>query len=532
MTDVQARREHHEYLIIGAGPSGLQMAYFLKKNGRDHLVLEAADEAGSFFRKFPRHRKLISINKVSTGFDDPEVNLRWDWNSLLDGGDVVFPQFSRKYFPSADTMVEYLNAFAEHHELAIRYGTRVTRVSRREGGGFVVATGSGVTFTCDRLLVATGVSRERIPDFPGVELAETYGEVSIEPEDFRDQRVLIVGKGNSGFETADNLVETTAAIHMASPEPIRLAWKTHFVGHLRAVNNNLLDTYQLKSQNTILDCDIDSVTKRDDGMLNVRILYTHADGQVLDIPVHRVILCAGFRFDPSIFDDDCSPELAIWDKFPALTAEWESVNVPELYVLGTLMQSRDYHRSFSSFIHGFRYNVAALASMFERKYHGGEWPSRPVADDPGALLDVVVDRVHSSSALFQQPEYFCDVIALSEDGEHRCSTGVPIDYVREGYLDDVDHFYALTMEYGHEEHADPFNIPRIPERGELSAFIHPVIRRYRNGEMVAEYHVPEDLENDWHQAMYLDPLLEFFESDLGTAGVAGESVGRRATRTG
>ena len=48
-------------------------------------------------------------------------------------------------------------------------------------------------------------------------------------------------------------METTTHIHVAGPGPIRMAWRTHYVGHLRAVNNNFLDTYQLKSANAILD---------------------------------------------------------------------------------------------------------------------------------------------------------------------------------------------------------------------------------------------------------------------------------------
>jgi hypothetical protein len=44
-------------------------------------------------------------------------------------------------------------------------------------------------------------------------------------------------------------METAAVIHVAGPHSIRMAWRTHYVGHLRAVNNNFLDTYQLKSQN-------------------------------------------------------------------------------------------------------------------------------------------------------------------------------------------------------------------------------------------------------------------------------------------
>ena len=61
---------HFEYLILGAGAAGLQMAYCLEQAGRNYLVLEAGDGPGTFFKQYPRHRKLISINKVHTGFDE------------------------------------------------------------------------------------------------------------------------------------------------------------------------------------------------------------------------------------------------------------------------------------------------------------------------------------------------------------------------------------------------------------------------------------------------------------------------------
>ena len=88
-----------EYLIIGAGPAGLQMGYYLEKANRNYLILEAGETPGTSFNKFPRHGKLISINKVYTGYDDPEINLRWDWNSLLsDSEEMLFKHYSKRYF--------------------------------------------------------------------------------------------------------------------------------------------------------------------------------------------------------------------------------------------------------------------------------------------------------------------------------------------------------------------------------------------------------------------------------------------------
>jgi choline dehydrogenase-like flavoprotein len=54
--------EKRDYCIIGGGPGGLQMARLLQQAGRDYAVFEKGRVA-EFFRTFPRHRRLISINK-------------------------------------------------------------------------------------------------------------------------------------------------------------------------------------------------------------------------------------------------------------------------------------------------------------------------------------------------------------------------------------------------------------------------------------------------------------------------------------
>jgi hypothetical protein len=63
-----------EYVVIGAGPVGPQVGYFLQRAGREYLVLGG-------------------------GLRDPGRNLRYDWGSLLsnDGEKPKFTTYTGKY---------------------------------------------------------------------------------------------------------------------------------------------------------------------------------------------------------------------------------------------------------------------------------------------------------------------------------------------------------------------------------------------------------------------------------------------------
>lgn len=503
-----------DYLILGAGPAGLQLAYFLEKAGRSYLVLERGPCAGHFFKKFPRHRQLISINKVHTGYDDHEINMRWDWNSLIcDSEELRFKNYTHDYFPDADCMVDYLGDFASHYDLNIRYNTEIAKVSK--AGSFRLHASDGEVFTAPRFIVATGLSRPYLPPIDGIEDAENYTEVSVDKDEFAGKRVLVIGKGNSAFETADHLISRTALLHVASPAPVKFAWKTHFVGHLRAVNNNFLDTYQLKSQNAVLDCTIKKIRRREDGRYAVSVSYSHADGEAEVLTYDRVICCTGFRFDDSIFDDSCRPELTINDRFPAQTAAWESVNVPGLYIAGTLTQMRDFKKYTSGFIHGFRYNARALYRILEARYHDNAWPSRDVELDSRSLTEAMIERINTTSGLWQMFGYFCDAL-IPEGSSVSWYEEMPFDYVKATEIGESPSYFTVNLEFGKCQE-DPFLVERHPDpdRGAESFFLHPVVRHWSAGELLAEHHVLEDLEAEWYdEDQHVLPLRSFLDEAL------------------
>ncbi|HZN17521.1 MAG TPA: NAD(P)-binding domain-containing protein [Micromonosporaceae bacterium] len=513
-----------DYLVVGAGPAGLQLAYLFQRAGWDYLVLEAGPTPGTFYRTFPRHRRMISINKPHTGWHDPEKDLRVDWNSLLsDDPQLRFTRYTGRYFPHADDYVRYLTDFGQG--LRIRYGARVAQVAKgRSGSGFDVTCEDGSTLHAERVIAATGFGAVNVPAIPGIETTESYWDVPVDPAGFTEQRVLIIGKGNSAFETADNLTEHAAVIHVAGPRSVNFAWRTHFIGHLRAVNNNFLDTYQLKTQNMVLDGDILRIERRADDYL-VTFSYARRD-KVVQLAYDRVITCTGFRIDASIFAADCAPALTINDRFPALTAEWESVNVPGLYFAGTLTQSRDFKKYTSAFIHGFRYGIRALVHMLGQRYHGVEWPYRAVAVD--SIADAMLARINRTSALFQQFGFLCD--AVTRDG--RYYEEMPLDYVP------FPDCFTVSLEYGAGHDAiDPFDVAAgrawEADKAHDDRYLHPVVRCRRDHQVVDTLRLPEDICNDWtDEKLYREPLRAFIARNVAAGTAAGVAAGQSAEATG
>ena len=511
----------HDYLVIGAGPAGLQLAALLERDGHDYVVLERGSGPGTFFTRFPRHRTLISVNKVHTGYDDPELRLRMDWNSLLsEHEDLLFTRYSERYFPAADDFVRYLEDFATRTGARVEYDTAVTRIGR-DGDGFAVTDHKGRTRHARRVIVATGVSLPYIPAIDGIETTERYDVFDTDPKPFTDQSVLIIGKGNSAFETADALMEHAAIIHLAGPHSLRFAWQTHFVGHLRAVNNNFLDTYQLKSQNAVLDGSIERIEPRPQGGYRVLFRYARTVEALRELEYDRVIACTGFRFDASVFDEDCRPALVINDRFPEQTSAYESVNVPGLYFAGTLTQQRDFKRSTSGFVHGFRYGARALHKILRARHHGVDWPAEKLAPTPETLADALIARVDRSSALWQQFGVLADVVTV--DGAVALyHEEVPLSYVEEGGLGPAHHVFTVNLEYG-PNHADvdPFDVTvtRPAENDAAHAhdatYLHPVVRHRRDGVETAVHHLAENLDNRWNLPdVHRRPLASFIEECL------------------
>jgi hypothetical protein len=236
----------------------------------------------------------------------------------------------------------------------------------------------------------------------------------------------------------------------------------------------------------------------------------------------RVLCCTGFAFDDSMFDDTCKPALAINDRFPDQTAEWESTNVPDLYIAGMLMQMRDFKKKQSAFIHGFRYNVHLLAQILDKKYHGRDLPYEKLPRDPEAIMRHFVYRGDTNSSMWQQTGYFCDVLVDLGEKTLRYYRDMTLCLAKELWGDKAM-YYTMTFDFGQDRidaAKDVFSVPRVHkndvERAHESTGIHPIIRGYSHGEMTVEHHMIEDLASEFHSPNHCEPLLTFFQREMNS----------------
>jgi hypothetical protein len=131
-------------------------------------------------------------------------------------------------------------------------------------------------------------------------------------------------------------------------------------------------------------------------------------------------------------------------------------------------------------------------------------------------LDKVLARVNNGPGVFLQPGFLCDVMVVSEEnGTAEYFEDIRKDYVMGSAFGDNDHYYTISLEYGHFD-GNPFNIERdpSPDAAHEAAYLHPVIRRYCYSQLVAEHHIQDDLESEWYRDEYRWPALAFFEAQL------------------
>ncbi|XP_078495699.1 FAD-dependent oxidoreductase domain-containing protein 2 [Ciona intestinalis] len=411
---------YKDYCVIGAGPGGLQIAYFLESSGRDYLVFEKDHMAGSFFQKYPIHRRLLSINKIFTGKTNKDFNMRHDWNSLISNDDSLkFGKYSKEFYPNADSLLEYLNDYATKLNLKVQYNSTMHDILKRKDGLFQMWDQHNNAYTCQYMIVATGVSEPIAPKFAGDHLIEGYENLSTNLSDYKGQSVYIYGRGNAAHDVANFINGVTAVVHMLGRSPTRLAWATLYPGDTRAVNSGILDTYQLKSLDGLYEGGTNFIFRISKSLMILCVTFISVHDNVPDREGYdRFIRCIGFTFNNSVFHPTMQPSILehLWDlKFPGITFSYQAMNYSKMYFAGSSAHSLDYRKSAGGFIHGYRYTARTLHRIMEWKHHEVQWPAVKFSN-PLDLMTHMLKRVNEAADIASMFQSLCDIVVFDEEG--------------------------------------------------------------------------------------------------------------------
>jgi thioredoxin reductase (NADPH) len=169
--------------IVGSGPAGISAALSATERGLSHVVLEQEAELGGSLLHYPR-RKMVLLQPVHLPLH----------------GRLSREEYQKEHF------LELMEGLLREHRLDVRFGEKVGGVTRRDDGVFELRSSSGVTRARAVVLAVGRRGTPRKLGAPGEELPKVMYRL-IDAESYRNQKLLVVGGGDSAVEAAIGLAQ-------------------------------------------------------------------------------------------------------------------------------------------------------------------------------------------------------------------------------------------------------------------------------------------------------------------------------------
>jgi thioredoxin reductase/ferredoxin len=243
-----------DVVIVGAGPAGLAATLGAMEKKLRSVTLEQEDSLGGTVYHYPRNKIVMTqpvvlpiVGKAKLGEITKEELLAF-WQGIVDRVDMK-----------------------------LNFHERVEKVSAT-AGGYVVKSNKAEYFTRNVLLAIGRRGTPRKLGVPGEEHSNVVYRL-IDPEQYRDRKILVVGGGDSAIEAAVATAEQPGT-------KVVLSYRGDAFGRVKQKNRERLEQAQREGRLTVLLSS--TVSKIEKGHVHLE-----QDGQAICHENDGVIVCAG-----------------------------------------------------------------------------------------------------------------------------------------------------------------------------------------------------------------------------------------------
>lgn len=198
--------------IVGAGPAGLSAGLTAATSGLTYVVFEREENLGGSLLHYPR-RKMVLTQPVDLS----------PWGAL-----------DREEY-TKEVLLELFEGLVHDHTLDVRFGEPVQDVQRAEDGTFALRTSCGTEIRARSVVLALG--RRGTPrklGVPGEDLSKVMYRL-VDAEGYKDQKILVVGGGDSAAEAAIGLSRQPGNV-------VTLSYRREKLVRLKKKNQDALDS--------------------------------------------------------------------------------------------------------------------------------------------------------------------------------------------------------------------------------------------------------------------------------------------------
>ncbi|RAW95123.1 MULTISPECIES: thioredoxin-disulfide reductase [unclassified Photorhabdus] len=294
--------KHHKLIILGSGPAGYTAAVYAARANLNPVLITGVEKGG----------QLTTTTEVENWPGDPE--------------DLTGPGLMERMHQHAE---KFQTKIISDHIQKVDLQNRPLRLY-----------GDEQEYTCDALIIATGASA-RYLGLPSEETFKGRGISACATCDgffYRNQKVAVVGGGNTAVEEALYLANIAAEVHLIHRRDTFRSEKI--------LINRLMD--KVKNGNIILHTDriLDEVLGDDMGVTGVRLRDTQS-GATEELAVTGTFIAIGHTPNTTIFEGQLELDNGYIKVQSGLQGNATQTSIPSVFAAGDVMD-HTYRQAITS----------------------------------------------------------------------------------------------------------------------------------------------------------------------------------------